>query len=151
MCPQAGTSERKERSRLGLPAADLQQLIPQTGINTTSLIGLFSKTRLLCFNSRSLRKAGEVVMQPLTSLSRARGPFPCSIRNVPVITLRSGALMEDIQTACQDCWVRDGGGRETAVRAGGGRCRASLLRGREGALPGDGVGGRSSLLRGSHG
>ena len=93
MCPQAGTSERKERSRLGLPAADLQQLIPQTGINTTSLIGLFSKTRLLCFNSRSLRKAGEVVMQPLTSLSRARGPFPCSIRNVPVITLRSGVWL----------------------------------------------------------
>ena len=32
-------------------------------------------------------------MQPLTSLSRARGPFPCSIRNVPVITLRSGVWL----------------------------------------------------------
>ena len=62
MCPQAGTLERKERSPLGLPAGHLQQLIPQTGINTISLMGLFSKTRLLCFNSRSLRKAGEAGM-----------------------------------------------------------------------------------------
>ena len=60
------------------------------------------------------------------------------------------ALMEDIQTACQDCWARDCGGRETAVRAGGGSCRAPLPRGREGA-PWGRRGGRSSLLRGSHG
>lgn len=46
MCPQAETSECKENP-LGLPAVDLQQLIPQTGINTASLIGLFSKTSLL--------------------------------------------------------------------------------------------------------
>ena len=32
-------------------------------------------------------------MQPLTSLSRAHGPFPCSIGNVPVITLCSGARL----------------------------------------------------------
>lgn len=48
--------------------------------------------------------------------------------------------MEDIQTACQDCWVRDCGGRETAARAGGGRYRASLPRGQEGACPGHRVG-----------
>ena len=51
MCPQAETSECKENPlglpAAGLPAADLQQLIPQTGINTASLIGLFSKTFLL--------------------------------------------------------------------------------------------------------
>ena len=88
-----GASERKERSPLGLPAGDLQQLILQTGINTTSLIGLFSKTRLLCFNSQSLRKAGEADMQLLMSLSTARGPFPCSIGNVPMITLCSGVRL----------------------------------------------------------
>lgn len=58
MCPQAETSECKENP-LGLPAADLQQLIPQTGINTASLIGLFSDfSALTHFNSLTLFKEG---------------------------------------------------------------------------------------------
>lgn len=46
--------------------------------------------------------------------------------------------MEDIQTAYQDCWVRDCGGREAGgweLAEGGGR--ASPAERAEGACPGD--------------